>query len=112
MKRDAVEQMTYALRSLLRNLEGYPSYQSVDFLSERQQVFSQIAAVLSGDSGDKGFFAHFNLGRESCSSPDLLFSIFPFPLGRGLRGRVVANLSPLPYPLPTGEGDRKEVIGP
>lgn len=77
MKRNAIEQMTDALRTLFGNLEGYSSYQPVDFVSERQQVFSQIAAVLSGDSGDKGFFAHFNLGRESDSSPDLLFSIFP-----------------------------------
>ena len=58
MKRNAIEQMTDALRTLFGNLEGYSSYQSVDFVSERQQVFSQIAAVLSGDPGDEGFFTH------------------------------------------------------
>ena len=65
MQRDAIEQMTDALRTLFGNLQRYSSYQTVHFVSERQQVFSQIAAVLSSDSSDEGFFTHFNLGKES-----------------------------------------------
>jgi hypothetical protein len=32
--------------------------------------------------------------------------LFPFPLGRGKRGRVLASSGPLPDPLPRGEGDK------
>ncbi len=89
MKRDAIEQMPDALRTLFGNLQRYPSYQTVDFVSERQQMFSQVAAVLSSDSSDEGFFfAHVNLVKEFQSAA--FVSFFPFPLGRGMRGRVSA----------------------
>ncbi len=88
MKRDAIEQVPDALRTLFGNLKRYSSHQTVNFVSERQKMLSQVAAVLSSDSGDECFFTHVNLVKEFQSAA--FVSFFPFPLGRGMRGRVSA----------------------
>jgi hypothetical protein len=61
--------------------------------SETETIVFVFIAKIS--PGPKIFYAWF----------ELVF--FPFPLGRGKRGRVLAVTKPSPFfPLPKGEGER------
>jgi hypothetical protein len=64
MKRQPIQQMTDASKPALRIFEGHTTNDSMDFITERKQMLCQIAAILTGDTGDQSPFGfHWNLIR-------------------------------------------------
>src|SRR6185436_17391813 len=68
MQRYAVEQVLDAGKASLRIFQRHPSHQPMHFVSEIEQVLSQVTAVLARQTGNQNSSGHTSLQARGDSS--------------------------------------------
>src|SRR5829696_7637081 len=73
----AIEYMGDATEPGFRRLKSHTAHQAVHFVTQTQEIVSEVATVLTGDSGNERFLRHDCVlirehRRDTCAPPDII----------------------------------------